>query len=171
MPLVPSTNLTFNIPVFQNGVKDSSLDEQKQLPDHESEAVHSLVAQENQTNDSRRAQVVTRHHLSDSAVQARVEVRKPHGTHIQTWPSRTFETNPGEPRWAACHPGSPSLGQAVPRHLCLGWPAPWHPGAQANKSPNAELRVAEVRNTLPEPGSSYVDTLARRLKGRGGAQS
>ncbi|KAL1415199.1 hypothetical protein MTO96_006874 [Rhipicephalus appendiculatus] len=115
------------------------------FPDHESKAVHPLAAQENQTNDPRCAQVLTSHHWSDSAVQARVEVSKPHGTQIQTWPSRTFETNPSEPRWAACHPGSPYLGQAVSRHLCLGWPAPWHPGAPANKSSNAKLRVAEVQ--------------------------
>ncbi|KAL1415195.1 hypothetical protein MTO96_006870 [Rhipicephalus appendiculatus] len=117
MPPVPSTNLTFNIPVFRNGVKGSSVDEQKQgkLPDHESKVVHPPAAQENQTNDPRCAQVVTSHHWYDSAVQAHVKVSKPHGTQIQTWPSRTFEINPSDPQLGSLpsrkpipKPGSPT---------------------------------------------------------------
>ncbi|KAL1432114.1 hypothetical protein MTO96_013454 [Rhipicephalus appendiculatus] len=90
IPPVSSTNLTFNVPVFQKGVKDSGTDEQKQweLPDHETEAVQTIP-----TNDPRCAQAVASHRWFDSAVQAHAEVSQPHGTQIQTWSCRTVETD------------------------------------------------------------------------------
>uniref|UniRef100_A0A224YAX0 Uncharacterized protein n=1 Tax=Rhipicephalus zambeziensis TaxID=60191 RepID=A0A224YAX0_9ACAR len=126
IPPVPSTNLTFNVPVFQKGVKDSGTDEKKQweLPDHESEAVQPPAVQTIPTNDPRCAQAVASHRWFDSAFQADAEVSQLHGTRIQTWRCRTVETDASQPGWAdqeaqACR----SHGTRVPIV-----PAPWHPG-------------------------------------------
>ncbi|KAL1432120.1 hypothetical protein MTO96_013460 [Rhipicephalus appendiculatus] len=121
IPPVPSTNLTFNIPVFQRGVNDSGTDEQKQweLPDHETEAVQTIP-----TNDPRCAQAVASHRWFDSAVQAHAEVSQPHGSQIQTRSCRTVETDASQPGWADQEArASRSQGIRVPMV-----PTPWHPG-------------------------------------------
>ncbi|KAL1415196.1 hypothetical protein MTO96_006871 [Rhipicephalus appendiculatus] len=98
MPPETLTNLTLNIPVYRKGVKDSSMDGQKQLelPDHESKAVQPPAMQ---TIQCAAAQAVASHRWSDSAVQAYGE--------IQTWPCKSVETDACQPRWAVYHPGRP----------------------------------------------------------------
>ncbi|KAH7984404.1 hypothetical protein HPB52_020367 [Rhipicephalus sanguineus] len=153
MPPVLSTNLTFNILVFQKGVKDSSMDEQKQweLLDNESKAVQRPALQTIQTNDPRCAQAVASHCWSNRAVQARVKVSQPNHTLKNTWSSRTVETGASQPCWDSFHPTSPCPGQPFPCHLCLGWPVPWHPGAQASLP-----RSGPPKSTILSPNREAV---------------
>ncbi|KAH7983431.1 hypothetical protein HPB52_011962 [Rhipicephalus sanguineus] len=140
MPPVPSTN----IPVFQKGVKDSSVDEQKQweLPDHESKAVQPTAAQTIPT-DPRCTQTVASHRWSGPAFRAYAEVSQPHGTQIQTWRCRTVETDASQPRWSTCNPWADQEAQARQSHdiMVLMVPKSWHPGAQATQASTAEIRA------------------------------
>ncbi|KAH7983060.1 hypothetical protein HPB52_008900 [Rhipicephalus sanguineus] len=116
MPPVTSTNLTFNMPVFRKGLKDSSVYRLKQyeLLDHESKAVQPPAVRTIQNNYPRCAQAVASHRWSDSVAQTHGEVSQPDGTRIQIWPCRTAETDPSKPRLAVYHPGSPCPFHPVP---------------------------------------------------------
>ncbi|KAL3245675.1 hypothetical protein MRX96_058207 [Rhipicephalus microplus] len=76
MPLVPSTNLMFNMPIFQYGLKDRSMGkkEERQLPENESKAVFPPAFHRDRTNHSRCVQAINSHLWSDTTVQASTRV-------------------------------------------------------------------------------------------------
>ncbi|KAL1478984.1 hypothetical protein MTO96_015972 [Rhipicephalus appendiculatus] len=102
MPPVHSTNLTFNMPVFQKGVKESSVDEQKPWNEvYKSRITIPTLPSHRPGKQSRptiRVQAVACHGWYDSAIQARAKDSQPHGTHIQNWPSITVESDASQPR-------------------------------------------------------------------------
>ncbi|KAL3245674.1 hypothetical protein MRX96_058206 [Rhipicephalus microplus] len=76
MPLVPSTNLMFNMPIFQYWLKDRSMrkKEEQELPDNESKAVFPPAFHGDRTNHSRCVQAIKSHLWSGTTVQASARV-------------------------------------------------------------------------------------------------
>ncbi|KAL3209421.1 hypothetical protein MRX96_038132 [Rhipicephalus microplus] len=76
MPPVPSTNLMFNMPILQYGLKDRSMGkkEEQELPDIESKAVFPPAFHGDRTNHSRCVKAVNSHLWSDTTVQASARV-------------------------------------------------------------------------------------------------
>ncbi|KAL3192958.1 hypothetical protein MRX96_058468 [Rhipicephalus microplus] len=73
---VPLTNLMFNMPILQYGLKDRSMDkkEERELPDNESKAVLPPAVHGDRTNHSRCVQAVNSNLGSDTTVQASASV-------------------------------------------------------------------------------------------------
>ncbi|KAL3192959.1 hypothetical protein MRX96_058469 [Rhipicephalus microplus] len=76
MPPVPSTNLMFNMPIFQYGLKDRSMGkkEERELPDNESKAIFPPAFLGDRTNQSRCVQALNSYLGSDTTVQASASV-------------------------------------------------------------------------------------------------
>ncbi|KAL3245673.1 hypothetical protein MRX96_058205 [Rhipicephalus microplus] len=83
VPLLKDASVAFDQPAvthtgISNWVKNRSVDnkqEQRELQDHESNAVHPQAMQREWTNHSRRTQAVTSHRWFDPYVQASAQVR------------------------------------------------------------------------------------------------
>ncbi|KAL3245660.1 hypothetical protein MRX96_058192 [Rhipicephalus microplus] len=95
VPLMTLTDVTFDVLGFKTGVKSISVDEQKKRKflDHKTKAVEPVVMQTIPTNDLRCALTEVSHRWAHPVSPVSAHVSQLNDTQMQTWPSRTIETD------------------------------------------------------------------------------